>query len=58
MEAYGNKWPYARVRGQGLVEQPAAPGDMSLLTWLHRYVDDLKAPKGAAQERLHSEYVR
>ncbi|MFI1966076.1 hypothetical protein ACH429_18545 [Streptomyces pathocidini] len=39
--AHSQQWPHGWVKGQGFVEQPAAPGDMPFQTWAERYIDRL-----------------
>lgn len=53
VEAHGNRWPPGWVRGQGFVEEPAAPGDMPLTRWAERYVDRLTGIDERTREDYH-----
>lgn len=55
VEAHGNKWPHGWVRGEGFVEQPKIPGDMSLVKYATRYVDRLTGIDDRTREDYHRE---
>ncbi|MEV5140308.1 tyrosine-type recombinase/integrase [Streptomyces syringium] len=54
VNAHGQHWPPGWVRGQGFVEEPAAPGDQPFVDWALRYVSRLTG----IDERTRDDYER
>ncbi|WP_406000669.1 hypothetical protein [Streptomyces sp. NBC_00829] len=54
MEAHGGQWPRGWAHGQGLVEEPAVPGDIPFLAYAERYVSRLTG----IEERTRDDYRR
>ncbi|MER7787801.1 hypothetical protein [Streptomyces sp. NPDC097640] len=55
VEAHSGRWPYGWVRGEGFVEQPEVPGDMTFLAYAERYVNRLTGIDDRTREDYHRE---
>jgi site-specific recombinase XerD len=55
VELHGQHWPPGWLRGQGFVEETAVPGDVPLLEYATRYVDDLTGIDDRTRDDYHRE---
>ncbi|MGW8326545.1 tyrosine-type recombinase/integrase [Streptomyces sp. NPDC055897] len=58
VEAHGGQWPFGWIRGQGFVEEPAAPGDMPFTQWALKYIEDLTGIEDNTRDGYEGEIRR